>query len=277
VFEAYGVPTEEVNKLRLEALKQKDEHGQLVKTHKKEGLVINPKELPLPDHFYSLSEVEESGNEDKWAEVAKAYLESRRIDYTQYPFYLSTGIPTKYLGPESQKAVFIRQAQKWTKRIIIPIYKDGKLVFYQGRDMTGKALKKYESPSISKDRVIFGFDQLFVDDDRPLYVMEGFFDAFPINGVALLGNELTEPQINWLNKSKREKVYIPDRFGDGLKNALKAVQEGWSVTTPEIGDCKDVNDAIVKYGQLYVHDTLKEQTRKGGFEAETALKLYCKK
>ena len=274
VFNAFGIPSEEVNKLRLHSLQQKDEHGQLVQNHKKEGLVINPKELPVPDHFYSLADAE---NDDKWAEVARAYLEDRRIDHTQYPFYLSTGIPKKYLGPESQKAVFIKQAQKWTKRIIVPIYKDGKLVFYQGRDMTGRAVKKYESPSVSKDRVIYGFDQLFADEDRPLYVAEGFFDAFHINGVALLGNELTEPQINWLNKSKREKVYIPDRFGDGLKNALKALDEEWSVSTPEIGDCKDINDAIVKYGQLYVHDTLKEQTKRGGFEAETALKLYCKK
>ena len=274
VFRAYGVPVEEVNKLRLQALQQKDEHGQLVKYEKKEGLVINPKELPLPDHFYLLKDASEK---DRWAEVAREYLDSRKIDYKAYPFYLSTGIPKKYLGPESQKTAFIRQAQKWTKRIIIPIYKDGKLVFYQGRDMTGRAAKKYESPSVSRDRVIYGFDQLFTNEDRPLYVVEGFFDAFLIDGVALLGNELSEPQINWLNKSKREKVYIPDRYGDGLKNALKAIDEGWSVSTPNIGDCKDVNAAIVKYGQLYVHDTLNDQTKQGRFEAETAARLYCKK
>lgn len=274
VFDAFGIPAEEINKLRFDALKQKDKHGQLVTTSKKEGLALNPKEIPLPDHFYALSD---AADDDKWAMVAKAYLESREIDFRQYPFYLSTGIPKQHFGPPSQKATFVRQTQKWKKRIIVPIYKDGKLVFYQGRDMTGKAVKKYESPSVSKDRIIYGFDQLFVDDDRPLYVVEGFFDAFHINGVALLGNELTEPQINWLNRSKREKVYIPDRYGSGLDNALKAVDAGWSVSTPEIGNSKDINDAIIKYGQLYVHDTLRNQIKRGRFEAETALKLYCKK
>jgi hypothetical protein len=272
VLNAFGVPQDEVNKLRLEALKQKDKHGQLVSSKKKEELVIQPKELPLPDHFYPLIEAK---TDDKWAEIARLYLEDRKIDYTQYPFYLSTGIPKRYLGPESQKAVFIKYAQKWKKRIIIPIYKDGNLVFYQGRDMTGRALKKYESPSTPKDRVLYGFDQLFTNEDRPLYIMEGFFDAFPINGIALLGNELTKPQISWINMSLRDKVYIPDKGKSGFDNGIRALEEGWRVSTPDIGNCKDINDAIVKYGRLYVHDTLKNHTKEG-FEAETALRLYCK-
>jgi len=129
VFDAFGIPTEEVNKLGLEALKQKDKHGVALATQKKEGFVINPKELPVPDHFYLLGD---ATDDDKWAEIATAYLEDRKIDYRKYPFYMSTGIPIRYLGPESQKVVFIRAAQKWTKRVIIPIYKDGKLVYYQG-------------------------------------------------------------------------------------------------------------------------------------------------
>jgi len=235
--------------------------------------MINPKELPLPDHFYRLNEAKDS---DQWAEIARYYLEDRKIDPSDYTFLLSTGIPKKYLGPESQKIAFVRAAQKWKKRIIIPIYKDEKLVYYQGRDMTERATKKYESPSSPKDRIIYGFDQLFINEDRPLYVVEGFFDAFHVQGAALLGNELTEPQIAWLNKSRRDKVYVPDKGVSGASNAMKALEHGWRISTPDIGNCKDINDAIVKYGQLYVHNTLKEETTEG-FQAETALNLYCKK
>lgn len=269
VLTAFGIPEDRINKLRLIALEQKGSSKKQERTEKK--LNLFPETLQLPDHFYRLDEAEPT---DKWAEVAKFYLEDRKIDYTQYPFYLSTGIPSNFDGPESQKMAFIKSAQKWKKRIIIPIFKDGHLIFYQGRDLTGRAVKKYESPSVSRDCVLYGFDQLFVNEDRPLYVVEGFFDAFHINGVAILGNELTDAQITWLNKSRRKKVYVPDKFGNGQKIAERALKLGWHIALPDIGNLKDINDAIVKYGQLYVHNTLKEKTMEG-LLAKTSLTMYC--
>ncbi len=273
VFVSFGIPDEEINKLRLTTLQERDESGQATSSQKSRPLILNPSELPLPNHFYRLDEAKE---EDRWAEIARYYLEDRKIDSRDYPFFLSTGILKQFTGPESQKMAFVRAAQKWKKRVIIPIYKDNKLVYYQGRDLTERATKKYESPSARKDRIIYGFDHLFVDEDRPLYVVEGFFDAFHIKGVALLGNELTEPQIAWLNRSRRDKVYIPDKFGDGAKNAFKALEQGWRIALPDIGNCKDINAAIIKYGQLYVHNTLREFTYEGN-QAEVPLNLYCKK
>ena len=273
VFVSFGIPDEEINKLRLTTLQERDESGQATSSQKSRPLILNPSELPLPNHFYRLDEAKE---EDRWAEIARYYLEDRKIDSRDYPFFLSTGILKQFTGPESQKMAFVRAAQKWKKRVIIPIYKDNKLVYYQGRDLTERATKKYESPSARKDRVIYGFDHLFIDEDRPLYVVEGFFDAFHIKGVALLGNELTEPQIAWLNRSRRDKVYIPDKFGDGAKNATKALEQGWRIALPDIGNCKDINEAIIKYGQLYVHNTLREYTYEGK-QAEVPLNLYCKK
>lgn len=275
VFNAFGVPKEEVDKLRLETLKQKDKHGVSSSTQQKR-LAINPKELPIPDHFYLLSDATE---DDKWAEIARAYLEDRKIDHTSYPFFLSTGIPVYQIGPECQK-VLVKAAQKWTKRVIIPIYKDEKLIYYQGRDLTEQALKKYESPSAPKERIIYGFDQLFINEDRPLYVVEGFFDAFLVQGAALLGNELTEPQIVWLNKSRRDKVYVPDKGPSGTKNAQKALKQGWKISFPvepnSSNEFMDISDAIIKYGQLYIHNTLREQSCEG-IQAKVNLKLFRKK
>lgn len=256
VFDTFGIPDEEINKLRLTSLQERDESGQTIKTSDKR-LILTPKELTLPKHFYPLK-----GAKDNWAEIARYYLEDRKVDPDSYPFYLSTGKPKKI-------------AQKWKKRLIIPIFKDEKVIFYQGRDLSEKAVKKYESPSDPKDRVIYGFDQLFKDEDRPLYVAEGFFDAFHINGVAILGNELTEPQIAWLNRSRRDKVYIPDRSPTGANTAETALESGWRIALPDIGNCRDINEAIIKYGQLYVHNTLRENTLEG-FQAEASLKLYCK-
>ncbi len=276
VLNDFGIPKEEINKLKFTILKKRDKSGQIKSSQKKEGLAINPKELPIPDHFYLLSAATE---DDKWAEIARAYLEDRKIDHTSYPFFLSTGIPVYHIGPECQK-VLVKAAQKWTKRVIIPIYKDEKLIYYQGRDLTEQALKKYESPSAPKERIIYGFDQLFINEDRPLYVVEGFFDAFLVQGVALLGNELTEPQIVWLNKSRRDKVYVPDKGPSGAKNAQKALKQGWKISFPvepnSSNEFMDISDAIIKYGQLYIHNTLREQSCEG-IQAKVNLKLFRKK
>ena len=69
--------------------------------------------------------------------------------------------------------------RKWLKRIIIPMYKNSNLIFYQGRDLSGTAQKKYQSPSTDAAKVLYGFDNLHnYKVNEPLYVVEGWFDAF---------------------------------------------------------------------------------------------------
>jgi len=226
----------------------------------KQQLSIEPKPLELPAEFYLL---EDADDDDKWALIAADYLENERaISPSSYAFMLSRATERAHM-------------KKWRGRVIYPIYKGEKLVYYQGRDLTGKALKKFESPSEPKDRVIYGFDRLFQQTEIPLYIVEGWFDAHVIDGIALLGNELTPAQIKWLNKSRRRKVYIPDRFGDGKRNAEHALELGWEISTPEIGDCKDINAGVHKYGRMYVMKSIADNTAIG-FDAETRLGVYCK-
>lgn len=234
----------------------------LEKQHKKSKKsspdnIIEPKEITLPKHFYPLT----NDLENPWAIVAWDYLKNiRGIDPTSQPFYLSTGIG---IG-----------AQKWKGRVIIPIYKDNKLIFWTGRDLTKKAVKKYLNPPVSKENLLYGFDKLNVSDD-PLYVVEGWFDAVAIDGVGLLGNEMSKSHVWWLSHSKRRKVYIPDRFGNGAAVAFKALKCGFSISTPNIGQCKDISEAVKKYGKMYVLKSIVENTA-DGFAAKTNLGIYCK-
>lgn len=136
-------------------------------------------------------------------------------------------------------------------------------------------MKKYESPSTAKDKVLYGFEKIFEHVDTPIYVIEGFFDAVAVDGVAIIGNELSDAQIQWLNRSQRKKVYIPDRTGDGQRSAKKALELGWSISTPDIGQsCKDMSDAVHKYGKMYVMKSLADNTA-DGFIASTNLGIYC--
>lgn len=258
VMADFNIPEDEWQQVLWSALKNRDS-GVVPAKASEVQTSIEPMEVPLPDTFYPLTEATE---DDKWAMIARYYLEDREIDPSSYPFMLS-------------KKTDIPHLKKWFGRVIIPIYKDNKVIFYTGRDLTGKALKKYESPAVSRDRVIYGFDKLFENNDLPLYIVEGWFDAFVIDGVAIFGNEFSSTKIKWLNRSRRKKVYIPDQFGDGFRAAKQAIDAGWSISTPDFGDCKDVSAAVQKYGKLYVMQTLAQHTA-SGFEAELNARIYCK-
>ena len=89
-------------------------------------------------------------------------------------------------------------------------------------------------------------------------------------------HHMTQNQIKWLERSRRQKVIIPDRWGDGYRLAEQAIRLGWSVSYPDIGSCKDVNEAIMKYGKLYTFKTIRDNIC-SDFEAESRLGIYCVK
>lgn len=232
---------------------------------RKQQTDIEPTELHVPQPFYLLSQADHN---DKWAQIATDYLINERdLDPNSYPFMLC--------GKHSDH----KQWDKWRRRLIIPIYKQDKLVFYQGRALTNNVQPKYLSPPVPKERVLYGYERIFEKSDNPIYVVEGWFDAFKLGGygVALLGNEITDQQIRWLNRTPRTKVYIPDRFGNGRQTAERALVIGWSISTPPIGSCKDIADAVNRYGLLYVLKSITDNTTNDMFEAHTQLGFFCNK
>ena len=256
VLDGFHVPDDEWKQVLLTSM-ARGNTGSLNLNEKLINTNIEPNEIELPDHFYPLGT-----DDDKWTLIARDYLEFERgVDPDSSPFYLSTGQGDK-------------QAAKWKGRLIIPIYKDGKLIFYQGRALVDMQ-KKYLSPPLPKDKVLYGFDKLFENTELPLYIVEGWFDAHVIDGVAIFGNQLSDEHIKWLNRSRRQKVIIPDRFGDGQLLANQAIDLGWKVSTPDIGNCKDMSAAVKRFGKLYVMKSITNNTL-SGFAAQTAIGVYCK-
>ena len=258
VLDSFGVPEEIVKQLKLDNLKKVGQKHQKSKVGQSSYKEVEG--IALPKHFYRLIEDED----DVWSQIAQEYLLGRGIDIDDYRFYLSKGgsLPSEKI---------------WAKRLIIPVYKDNRLVFYQGRDLTDKSKSKYLSAEdAAKSSVIYGFDRLFTDVDQPLFVLEGFFDAYHIDGVAVFGNEISSQQTAYLNASPRKKIVVPDRKGDGGLLAMEGIKQGWSVSVLPFNDCKDVNDAIVKYGKLFVIKTLIDNV-KSGFEAELFVNMLCEK
>lgn len=255
VLDAFNIPKTDWQQVMFTALVNHDGTSIAVKST---WIDIEPKEVQFPSFFYPLTD----DPNDEWAQCAIDYLRNERgIDYKHHSFHLVKKID----HPDNER---------WYGRLIIPTYKFGKLIFWQGRDLTGTMVKKYMSPNVPRDNILDGFEAIEQHSDLPLYITEGWFDAFHLEGVAVFGNKLTPAQIKWINRSSRPKVVIPDKFGDGQLLALQALELGWSVSLPDIGSCKDVNDAVLKYGQLYTQMTIKDHTYSGE-AAEVNVMAYC--
>lgn len=261
VLEGYQIPLSEFNEILFDLYK----NGNKPTTEKEDQNSIKFKNIQLPPYFIKL----DPDSTDVWHKLACTYLEVERgIDPTSYDFMMLD---------RSAEDVTKIDLQKWKGRLLIPYMRHGSLIFYQGRDLYDSGREKYMSPAEGRDTAMFGYDQIYDYTEKPLYIHEGFFDAFVFgNSVATFSNKLTDKQIEILNRCKRPKVVIPDRKGNGNVAAIQGLEQGWSVSLPDIGHCKDINEAVMKYGKLYVTKSVMENTY-SGFNAETRIALLCKK
>jgi len=256
VLHGFGIPNNEIDAIRFKTLGYKYD-----KKDKTSNLVQNPIiEIPLLPHFYKLID----DDNDMWSVIAREYLQlDRGINYKDYPFYLSKGNTTKI-------------EKQWFGRLIIPYYRKNTLIYYQGRDLVGTRKLRYRNAILKDDSVIlYGYDELYKATTDPLFIVEGFFDAILIDGVAIMGNELSKQKLEVINQSSREKIYIPDLFGNGAAPALSAIAAGWSISIPDIGSCKDINEAVTRFGKLYVIKSIMDNTMRD-FEAKVAVTTLCK-
>ncbi len=261
IFEAFGIPKREYSILKLEHSKNKTSDPSKPKIHRTPIQTIE-----VPKHFYLLSE---AYDDDVIAEEAKKYLATRRIDWKKYPYYLSTGDAGKNADPrEKMTAKILRD------RLIIPAFKGESMIHYHSRTLDPKVEKnKYINMDGPRSNIIYNMDRIYENPRAPLFVTEGFFDSFLLNGVCVLENGLSSQQVEILNRSPRKKVIVPDRNGDSKKLALDAIEAGFGISLPKWGGAKDVNAAVKKYGRLYVAKTVVENA-KFGVQAKMVLKMH---
>lgn len=256
VLDSYGVPEYEYNQVVFNNYKL---YG--LSSHSSEKRVIDPDTTPVyidfPTYFTPLIE-----SDDEWSIKAIEYLKTRHIQFDQYPFHI--------MVHEKQDSEI---ENKWRGRLIIPYYRNHKVVWYQGRDLKENSKLRYLNGESSSECILSNYDSLYIRSTSPLYITEGFFDSVLINGVAIFGNTFKRGQIKLLNSSAREKVYIPDNTKDGQQAALQAIENNWKVSLPVIGSSKDINSAISRYGKLYVMKTLYDNICEGQ-NAVLKIKMY---
>lgn len=256
VYEALGGLPHDLNMLKLKLLRSEGEGESEVRV---DGVNVfrSPPPLKVPKEFVTLESGLKRG-EPQAVAVARYLLDTRSIILDPATVYVA--ITTKRSSP-------------WLNRVILPTVMWGKIVAFSGRDITGTSPQKYYTDG-AKGRAIYNFDITKSYPSRPLFVTEGQFDALRIDGVAVMGNTLSPHQIHWLSSVPRRKVVVPDRGKSGIGLAHQALALGWDVALPDIGSCKDLDNAVVQYGKLYCIEQLLS-TITNGEAALEKVKLYC--
>ena len=82
---------------------------------------------------------------------------------------------------------------KYKDRVILPVIREEKIVYFTARSITSSEGMKYKNPAVMRSDILFESrlpeNSLYMDD---LVICEGYFDAFKIpNALGLLGKTVT--------------------------------------------------------------------------------------
>jgi hypothetical protein len=241
---AFGITSEDIQRYENDLFFNPKN---MIKSNKEEvklSLDFSPIEMPEGSELLSSSTTE-------WASVAKEYLTMRFGKATDFSrFYISLSIEGF---------------------VIIPFYFRNKLIYWQARNLDPSAKFRWLNPVTVKESILFNMDEVEKHSYEPIYLTEGLFDAIPINGVGLLGSTLNDHKIQFLSRSRRDKILILDKDKNGKKLAEKVLSLGWGISILSTS-VKDVSESVQKYGVLWTEYDIKEKTM-FGLEAQVALKM----
>ena len=162
------------------------------------------------------------------------YLESRLIDYKKINAHFNL-------------------SEKFINRFIIPCKTNNKVIHWQARTIIPDCKPRYLTAFDNKAKALWGMDNIW-KYSGPLFITEGFSDAYFVNGVALLGSDLTEEKFQILSNNRRRKVVVVDYDKNGKILANTALQHNWEITFPPKN--LDINKSVIQNGRLFTFKNL---------------------
>jgi hypothetical protein len=239
-----GVPDREIELANLESLRHKSIHGILDDRQRTADVLtdIQFEERDLPPFAELVGD----------AGLHRDYVRSRCVP-DDYPV--------------------MTQTNPGREQVIIPFTHHNSIVGYTIRFLDDR------NPRYLNDMqpgYVFGTD-LQRSDWTQVIVTEGIFDALSIGGVALMHNTISDAQARLIRNLGREITVVPDQDSAGIELIDRAVELNWAVSIPTWEDCKDVNDAVKKYGRLGTLITIMQARETSRIKIELRKKQLVKR
>jgi hypothetical protein len=239
-----GADESTINRLVIEAVRVREIVGHVAERTEAETYEFRPRALPDDVQL---------ADQDA---TALRYCQQRAIDLDRYPLLVSA-----------------KTDHNLNRRVIIPFTWKNKLIGYTSRSWDPTVKPKYYSQY--EPNYVFNLDRQ-LPQAQFVIVSEGPFDAISVDGVAVLSNECNEVQADFIDSLGREVILVPDSDRAGDRLITNAIEYGWSVSFPVWHEtCKDINEAVVRYGKLFVIKTILMGKEKGRLKIELKRKrLY---
>lgn len=233
-----GADENDIKRLVIEAIRVRElVNPEEVKLEAEEKIEFKTRELP--EHALSFQQLltfhlmDDLRNVPPLLNSAVDYVKARKIDMQKYDFYWTD---------DTEHSLH--------QRVIIPIYWEGKIIGYTSRAFVDGVKPKYYSNY--EPNIVFNLNNQ-LPDAKFVVVCEGPFDAMSIDGVAVMSNDCSEIQADIIDSLGREVIVVPDADKAGANLVKRAIEYGWSVSFPVWQEtCKDINEAVGKYGKLFV-------------------------
>ena len=255
----FGVPYEDIKRVKLELLSQKMDGNQPGVQHNSVYVLNDFNEIKLPDGAKPIEQLLETEQSDDFLRAVDYLYNRGEPILTGWKYYWSA-------------------ETKWdlNKRVIIPFYHKGKVVGWTARYIgtPPKGTSRYFNSEFQLGYV-FNCDHLYRTNRKYVIVVEGPFDAIAIDGVATLGSELSKEQLAWLNSTDTEKIVLPDRQRKNQGLIDIAVENNWYVSFPDWeADIKDAADATNRYGKLFTLKTVIDSKTKNTLEINIKRRMF---
>jgi hypothetical protein len=215
-----GTPESDIKRLVLTAI-------QLKETAIEQNLI--PEEVEF--NFEKKDFPEQSNPLASDNKLILEYLHKRGLDENDYPYYWTPRTETKF-----------------DRRVIIPFFWQGEIVGYTAR-LAVRGNPKYFTSTPAG--YVFNMDRQ-TEDRKFVIVTEGPFDAIAIDGVAILGSDIGDAQVDLIESLNKQIIMMPDNDSAGNKLITQALKYNWDVSFPTWYDtCKDINEAVLNYGKIF--------------------------
>jgi hypothetical protein len=259
-----GVDDATIHRLVIDALREKERQellGIIKPEVVKEEVKVNFKKRSLPPESMSFLELvtfyELADSLSYPDNLVKAveYVDKRKINMQRYNFYVSPDIKFKM-----------------DKRVIVPFTWKGDTIGYTARTFVDGVKPKYQTEVDSG--YVFNIDKQ-ERDWKFVLVSEGIFDAISVDGVACMGSDITKQQVDLIESLDREIIVVPDWNKSGQKLIDVALANKWSVAFPVWAEtCEDINDAVVKYGKLFVMKAILDSVERSSLKIQLKRKQF---
>jgi DNA primase len=212
---------------------------QLLSPRKKEKIV---KEIEYENHDYVLEDC--IGVDDVPDGVIQAQYQKELFSFIE-----ERKIPLDF-------KLFVAYKGEYKDRIIIPIYEDGNIVYFQARALQETSYgQKYKNPTLQKGNIILNKENF--DRTKYIIVTEGLFDAAQLEtqGTSCLGASVNDTFLASLLPLTDIGVIIAldnDKAGiDGIKKILKESKYQhllkYFMMPDEYKEAKDINKLVTDF------------------------------